>query len=832
MFSRSQQISLSIILALLAMLTTNVYGQELRLIVDSNHPLPMYLKGPYKLGADGNIYAGNFNGIVRITGTLEAEQIFTYGGQNSDITLFTPSTWTPSPGIRMESIADYEVDAAGTLYIAGTGSHNVVSIKTDGTINELISEDGDGKGNTLRYPKDLALDLEGNVYVLGLTPPSVFKIEPNGKTSLVLDETGVQGHAFQSPSKIVIDSANNKYVGSSSAIFKIPSFGETTVHLDFNPDLDLHKGVTHLQVDDFGNLYFIKGSGYSELYRYSVSNGLERVLGLEGDGTGEIECLKQGDREHDPWICTGYGNYSDLIVGTHIDDAQNIYIASRESRKIFRVTPTNLVSEVADLSTIENFNFERLDSFMMDSVGNLYLVHSKVSGSGISIFSYSPFAVESQDDFNLDAPHSRVAHNSNGVTSTLPSSYTFTSLSQENKLPDTLAHLDTRTEAFANLPWQDASTTTTNSADPFSETTRTSLTFEGHRYVAEMLTSIDKLEGKRWINSIAYFVDGEQSYMLNGLNIPLDTYYDYMNQSLMRWLYLGNDVISGGPRADILLGYEGHDILYGNGGDDLMDGSSGSNVYYGGDGVDTVVYEKNHVDYMLSKNPVTGTVSVQVKTGFGSPYVDQVAPDIEWLRFHDMEISTATLSYWGELKPIQNVQTEKDPVTVYRFFNTKNKAFFYTINPDERTMVLRNSGPNNKSEVDWPYVYQGAQFQAAHSYAGAVPLYRFYNTKTGHHFFTNNENERAQILGKIGNADWPYIDEGIAFNVYAQDPTPNEVGNEKAVHRYYSPSLDRHFFTANEDEAAMLNVSEDWTYEGIGFYAEGVQNINSTNVNK
>lgn len=821
------RIKMGAIFVLLTMSVGSAYGQELSLMADSQHPYPLNLGGPPKIGADGDLYTNNGNGIIRIKGPMEVEQIFTISGPNSEITLSNPSTWLPQGPISLDGLVAYEVDSVGNLYIAGLKSDNVVFIANNGIVAELITSEGDGKGNTLGAPKDLEVDTNGNVYVIGTNPPSVFKIEPNGNTSLILDASGVQSYPFTNPSKSVIDSDGNIYVASHFAIFKISAMGESSVYLDFGLDRQIRpyesSALTHLNVDDFGNLYFVESRDSSTLYRYSTSKGLERVLGREGDGTGEYECVSHGPSEWSPFICTAYGNPLISIVGIHIDAAQNVYTAGLISRNIFKVTPTNIVSEVVDFSELENFNFERLNSFSMDSIGNLYLVHTKVNGYGTSILSYSPFAVEGQDDFSLETPHSGVMHDANGISSALPSSYTLTRYSQDDVLPDELAHLDTRAAAFSALPWQEGTTTTQGGADSGAEVIRTTLSHEGHLYEAQMQVSVRNVDRSKHVNSISYTVDGVQRYLLSGLELPLEIYSRYMNQSLMSWLYLGNDVISGGPRADILLGYEGHDILYGNGGDDLLDGSSGANIYYGGDGFDTVVYERRRADYMLSKNPVNGFVSVQAKTGQGSPYIDLVAPDTERLRFSDGDINTAQLSYWGELKSAESTSTDAPPVNVYRFFNTKDNAFFYSTNPDERTMVLRNSGPNNKSEVDWPYVYQGAKFQTAHTYQGAVPLYRFYNTQTGHHFFTINEDERANILAQIRDAGWPFVDEGIAFEVYADDPTPFEVGRERAVYRYYSWSLNRHLFTSSEEEASLLDISSEWTYEGIGFYAEALQ---------
>ena len=818
---------LGAITMLLTMVVGSAFGQELTLIADYLHPEGLNIQPPLKLAPNGDIYAlYGASGISRITGPSEAEQIFIISGPDSLITVSDQRGGVTQTSISLDRIYDYEVDINGTLYIGGVRTNNVVRIGKNGTVDEIINGSGDGKGNIPRGSINLALDLNGDLFVVGTESRNIFKIDQKGEITLILDESGVGSRSLKPPFSIFVDSSNNKFVSSLNAFFIIPPSGEAEVYLDTQLD-EYSIPVTEdflvdFKADDFGNLYFVKLYDSSSLYRFSPDGVLERILGPEGDGTGEFECVSTTGGGFDIPICTGYGNYLRSIVGIHIDAAQNIYAVGRTSRNVFRVTPSGQVSEVADLGAIENFNFEAVYDFDIDASGNFYLLHKKGIGQQNSIFSYSPLSVEQQNDFSIQVPHSEIIHNATGVAN-LPSSYTLTNFSQEDALPDAIAHMDTRTAAFSALPWQEGTVTTQGGEGSGSKTIRTSLSHEGHLYEAQMKIALDSTSGREIVNSISYTVDGVQRYLLSGLELPLEIYSHYMNQSLMSWIYLGNDVIIGGPRADILLGYEGHDILYGNDGDDLLDGSSGANIYYGGEGFDTVVYERRRADYMLSKNPVNGFVSVQAKTGQGSPYIDLVAPDTERLRFSDGEIDTAQLHYWGELKSVESVNLAAPPVNVYRFFNTQDNAFFYSTNPDERTMVLRNSGPNNKNEVDWPYVYQGAKFQVAHTYPGAVPLYRFYNTQTGHHFFTINEDERAHILAQIRDAGWPFVDEGIAFEVYADDPTPFELGNEWAVYRYYSWSLNRHLFTSSEEEAAMLDISSEWSYEGIGFYAEALQ---------
>ena len=816
-------VSKCVIAVLVACSSANVFASpQLTLLADTQYPLDLEFFGPLQLDSLGNIYARTTYGVAKINSLGEVQQVFTAARPDFVIRLNNPQLGVPQSSVVLGDDFNFDVDDFGNLYVRGT--ENVVKISTNGNVQQLMGPTGGGL--TGYSTKPITVDRQGDVYVIGRDTSNVFKIDQAGEVTVFLDENGVEGHRLNTPMSIVLDDANNKYIVSRDAIFKISSAGDVSLHVDLDSIFPDHSSFTwsinHLNIDSFGNFYFVESSNTSVLLRYSTTRGLERVLDVTGDGTGELVCAKEGDREHDPIVCNGYGNYLRSISSIHIDNAQNVYVLGRNSLNVLKVTPLGLVSEVADLTEIEHFTVQRVSSMAMDTMGKLYFLHAKQlgGGSGISLFSYSPMPHEGSNDFSLETPHSEIVHDVDGV-SFLPAAYSFTSLVQDNSLPDSLAHLDTRTEAFSQLPWQGSEGDVHSSSDQADETIRTTLTYDGRSYIAEMKTSLASNKFTKLIKSISYFTEGKQVYSLENLEFPLENYVKYSNQELMSWLYLGNDVISGGARADILYGYEGHDILYGNAGDDQFFGGTGANIYYGGEGIDTVVYSGSTADFMLSKNPLTGSVSVQAKTGLKNPYIDLLEADVERIQFNDSLIATAAVNYWGELEsPAVASLPAASPISVYRFFNTKDKAFFYTTNPDERTMILRNSGPNNRTDADWPYVFQGAKFQTADAYPGAVPLYRFYNTQTGHHFFTINENERAQIIANIQSKGWPFVEEGIAFEVYAEDPTPGELGKERPVYRYYSWSLNRHIFTSSEKEAAMLDSSGDWTYEGIGFYAE------------
>jgi hypothetical protein len=286
--------------------------------------------------------------------------------------------------------------------------------------------------------------------------------------------------------------------------------------------------------------------------------------------------------------------------------------------------------------------------------------------------------------------------------------------------------------------------------------------------------------------------------MLKGI-VPSSS---YLSQFLA-----GNDTLIGNSWANQLHGGNGNDRLTGAGGADTIDGGAGS---------DTSVYrELARTDYLLSRHS-DGTVSVATRDG-----TTDRNTNIENFEFASGTIATSSIAYLPghTAVPAGSVQP------VYRFYNDRDKAFFYTKDAAERDMIIREStDPSYTPENgQWPYFYQGATFEEAHSSSGSVPVYRFYNTKTGHHFFTTSAAERDMVqrestepgYGQPG-ALWTFVYEGEAFRAFTD---PNHA-DATAVYRFYSPSLDRHFFTASADEAAQIRLTGLWTDEGVGYWGE------------
>lgn len=251
-------------------------------------------------------------------------------------------------------------------------------------------------------------------------------------------------------------------------------------------------------------------------------------------------------------------------------------------------------------------------------------------------------------------------------------------------------------------------------------------------------------------------------------------------------------------------------------GNDTIKESESFNIIYGGGGHDTAQYKYDRYDYALSQDPLTGDTEVISKSGDS---LGIAIGDIETLKFRDIQIPNTNLGYWGRSSKI----TQETEAAVFRFLNVENSSFFYTTSETEAEIILAKSSELIGDQKEWPYVYQGATFSAASRYENTVNLHRYFNSKTGHHFFTANESEVEYLDSRIQDAGWPFVYEGVAFEVYLDDPNGDEIGEEIAVHRFYSSSLNRHVFTASPLEALLFQETGIWQYEGIGFYADSIK---------
>ncbi len=164
------------------------------------------------------------------------------------------------------------------------------------------------------------------------------------------------------------------------------------------------------------------------------------------------------------------------------------------------------------------------------------------------------------------------------------------------------------------------------------------------------------------------------------------------------------------------------------------------------------------------------------------------------------------LLLWLTLVHLVGAQTIAAPSgvsPVFRFYNQQTGTHFYTIVAAERDHVI----------ATYPqFVYEGAVFAAfAQAAPGAQPVFRFFNATTGTHFYTNKTAERDYVL-----ATWPqFAFEGPAY--YAM-PAAGADGRT-ALYRFFNTRTGAHFYTTSIAERdAVRSTMPQFADEGVAFF--------------
>src|SRR5450759_3285876 len=143
---------------------------------------------------------------------------------------------------------------------------------------------------------------------------------------------------------------------------------------------------------------------------------------------------------------------------------------------------------------------------------------------------------------------------------------------------------------------------------------------------------------------------------------------------------------------------------------------------------------------------------------------------------------------------------------VWRFYNFRTGTHFYTADPGEMANVAANM--RNIYSLDGV----GYTVNTANT-ANSTTLWRFYNKKTGTHFYTADTAEKANVEN---NMRATYVLDGPAYKV----SSTNVGGTCTVVWRFYNFRTGTHFYTADAAEKANVqnNMRNTYSLDGAGFY--------------
>ena len=267
------------------------------------------------------------------------------------------------------------VDSAGAVYVTASGTHNALRVFPKPVV-EIIRSSGDGMGSTLSVPTGITTDADSrDVYVAGSGPASesVFKITPGGTVTRILDRSGDGLNPCSRPVDVAIDRENNVSVAceASNNVFKVTPAGAIEEILAdgtslgpsvVRPRLLATDAADNVYVGTISGVFRISRSGErAEIIHRESGVPIGGVTGLAVDSAANVYVSSsQGNRVyritpsgtlHEIANGSGDGIYPlDFPNGLAIDASDTVYVVGGRSNNAFRITPNGAIAQVLDAS--------------------------------------------------------------------------------------------------------------------------------------------------------------------------------------------------------------------------------------------------------------------------------------------------------------------------------------------------------------------------------------------------------------------------------------------------------------------------------------------------
>ena len=262
----------------------------------------------------------------------------------------TAATFTLPSGIA--------VDATGNFYIADASNNTIRKMTSAGVVTTFAgladnpgSVDGTGSAARFRFPRGVAVDTAGNVYVADNSNHTIRKITPAGAVTTLaglaqnaglVDGLGSIAR-FRNPNAIAVDTAGNVYVADSNnhAIRKITPAGDVTTlagsatgtsgYVDGTGSAARFNAPQGIAVGSGGTVY-VGDSNTNTVRQVTAAGVVTTLAGVltngNADGTGNAA------RFNGPW-------------GIAIDSTGTMYVSDAFNATIRKIAPGAVVTTLA-----------------------------------------------------------------------------------------------------------------------------------------------------------------------------------------------------------------------------------------------------------------------------------------------------------------------------------------------------------------------------------------------------------------------------------------------------------------------------------------------------
>ena len=298
--------------------------------------------------SSGNLYVADSPGIRKIS---PAGIITTVAGVDNPTAGVSLGDGGPANVASLSAPTGVAVDSAGAVYIADTFNNRIRKVTGDGIINTIA-------GTDVNWPSGLAMDAGGNVYVADSGNGRIRKISADGAVTTVAGSgqaiqpvfSGDGGPATDAklwwPKDVALDASGNLYIADTGnnrirkvargIITTIAGSGAAGYAGGFGGDGEPATSAalllpSGLAVDNSGNVY-VSDTNNRRVRKLS-SSGI--ITTLAGDGTKG----SSGDG--------GPAEKAELTspLGLKLDAAGNLYIA--DGATVRMVSPSGIITTVA-----------------------------------------------------------------------------------------------------------------------------------------------------------------------------------------------------------------------------------------------------------------------------------------------------------------------------------------------------------------------------------------------------------------------------------------------------------------------------------------------------
>ncbi len=252
----------------------------------------------------------------------------------------------------------------GFFYIVEQNAHRVIKVdKKDFTTHTVVAGngrqgytgDGPATEQSLSQPTDVALDLQGNLYITDTGNHLIRKVTPDGKMTTIAGQ-------YIRDTKVVDTNGNGKLTDEVPSLIPL---GETSGDGDLAYKSRVN-APTYLAVDNFGAVYF---TSKSNTIRRVLNDRMDRYAGSGQEGYN-------GDNFHS--LLANFYQPTELNIGPD----GLLYFVDFRNNRLRRIRANGFIEDVAGNGRTSEYVFSLVDlevmeiqpvAFGFDAKGNLYL---------------------------------------------------------------------------------------------------------------------------------------------------------------------------------------------------------------------------------------------------------------------------------------------------------------------------------------------------------------------------------------------------------------------------------------------------------------------------